>query len=266
MKEKLGNIREAWEKALAGLRKLVKNLRTSPREDSPHREKSEQASTKRRHLRILGAYLLLLIVIMTGFILGQGQRAERFSPSPGGMEALLENREAQQEEEGEEESREVILYPQEEKVTKEREEGQAAAEEEPALDQEEENFMWPLQGEIIGEYHQVYRIGSQYRLHQGIDLKAPPGTSVQASLPGRVEKVTRDPALGEVVVLSHPGDLITLYGNLAQARVEEGQEVKKGQEIALVGETALLDASPGSYLHFEVREGDISRDPMEYLP
>jgi len=264
MKEKLESIREAWEKALVGLRKLVKNFRTSSREDSPPRAKSEQASTKRRHLRILGAYLLLLIVIMTGFILGQGQRAERFSPSPGGMEALLENGEAQQEE-GEEESREVILYPREEKVTEEREEGQAA-EEEPALDQERENFMWPLQGEILAHYHQVYQVGNQYRLHQGIDLKAPRGTSVQAALSGRVEKVTLDPALGEVVVLSHPGDLITLYGNLAQARVEEGQEVKKGQEIALVGETALLDASPGSYLHFEVREGDISRDPMEYLP
>jgi len=265
MKEKLESIREVWEKALAGVRKLVRNLRTSPREDSPTREKGKQASTKRRHLGILGAYLLLLIVIMTGFILGQGQRAERFSPTPGGMEALLEDRKAQQEEEGEEESREVILYPREEKVTEEREEGQAA-EEEPALDQERENFMWPLQGEILAHYHQVYQVGNQYRLHQGIDLKAPRGTSVQAALSGRVEKVTLDPALGEVVVLSHPGDLITLYGNLAQARVEEGQEVKKGQEIALVGETALLDASPGSYLHFEVREEDITRDPMEYLP
>ncbi|RQD76761.1 MAG: M23 family metallopeptidase [Candidatus Syntrophonatronum acetioxidans] len=257
-------------RGVKGVKKVTSLPPAREKRNNPSRDREQEKAkeTKKRHLRILGAYLLLLVVIMTGFVLGQGQREEGFFSPSGDMQALGE--EEGPREQGVEEkppieleasgkTREVVLSPGEDKGEEEREEGPKAA---PAR----EEFKWPLQGEITAEFHQVYQVGSQYRLHQGIDLKAPRGASVQASLSGQVEKVTRDPALGEIVVLSHPGNFQTLYGNLDQARVEEGQQVKKGEKIALVGETALLDASRDSFLHFEVREGDIPRDPLEYLP
>lgn len=68
---------------------------------------------------------------------------------------------------------------------------------------------------------------------------------------------------GNLVVLQHAGDLLTVYAHNSELLVRTGERVTAGQLIARVGQTG--NAS-GPHLHFEVRVGQIPRDPIPYLP
>jgi hypothetical protein len=104
----------------------------------------------------------------------------------------------------------------------------------------------------------------QGRVHEGIDLAAPTGTAVQAAGDGFV-LYTGDAVrgYGNMVVLQHPGDLLTVYAHNSVVLVRPGDRVRRGQEIARVGQSGRATAP---HLHFEVRQGDAPRDPLRYLP
>jgi murein DD-endopeptidase MepM/ murein hydrolase activator NlpD len=100
--------------------------------------------------------------------------------------------------------------------------------------------------------------------HEGIDLPAPVGTPVFAAADGRV--VYAGGAVrgyGNLIVLKHGGDLLTAYAHNSVLLVSQGQSVRAGDRIALVGQSG---HATGPHLHFEVRSGQIPRDPMTYLP
>jgi len=100
--------------------------------------------------------------------------------------------------------------------------------------------------------------------HEGIDLPAPVGTPVFAAADGRV--VYAGAAIrgyGNLIVLKHAGDLLTAYAHNSVLLVSQGQSVRAGDRIALVGQSG---HATGPHLHFEVRSGQIPRDPMSYLP
>jgi murein DD-endopeptidase MepM/ murein hydrolase activator NlpD len=100
--------------------------------------------------------------------------------------------------------------------------------------------------------------------HEGIDLPAPVGTPVFAAADGRV--VYAGNAIrgyGNLIVLKHAGDLLTAYAHNSVLLVSQGQTVRAGDRIALVGQSG---HATGPHLHFEVRSGQIPRDPMSYLP
>jgi murein DD-endopeptidase MepM/ murein hydrolase activator NlpD len=102
------------------------------------------------------------------------------------------------------------------------------------------------------------------RLHEGIDLPAPAGTPVYAAADGEV--VYAGDAIrgyGNLLVLQHEGDLLTVYAHNSELLVKAGDRVTVGQRIALVGQSG---RATGPHLHFEVRAGQIPRDPMSYLP
>jgi len=100
--------------------------------------------------------------------------------------------------------------------------------------------------------------------HQGIDLPAPIGTPVFAAADGKVVYAGNGiRGYGNLVVLKHPGDLLTVYAHNSVLLVSEGQAVRVGDRIALVGQSG---QATGPHLHFEVRRGQIPRDPMSYLP
>ena len=68
---------------------------------------------------------------------------------------------------------------------------------------------------------------------------------------------------GNLIVLKHAGDLLTVYAHNSDLLVSQGQAVRAGDRIALVGQSG---HATGPHLHFEVRSGQIPRDPMSYLP
>ncbi len=108
-------------------------------------------------------------------------------------------------------------------------------------------------------YHPILRIRL---MHEGIDLVADVGTSVYATGDGNVSYVGPRGGYGTVVEINHGFGYTTLYGHLSKALVREGQKVKRGQVIALSGDSGL---STGPHLHYEVLKNGIHVDPTAYF-
>ena len=99
--------------------------------------------------------------------------------------------------------------------------------------------------------------------HTGVDIAAAEGTVVVASADGRVIFSGEDEVLGLMVAVDHFGVYLTRYAHNAALIVEVGERVRKGQPIALVGNTG---QSSGPHLHFEIWERGVPGDPLAYLP
>lgn len=109
----------------------------------------------------------------------------------------------------------------------------------------------PVEGRIIRAY-------SRGR-NDGVGIGAPAGTQVSAAAAGTVAAITRDTDQVPILVIRHENNLLTVYANIDDIRVERGARVSRGDTIATVRR------GDPSFLHFEVREGLESVDPMPYL-
>jgi murein DD-endopeptidase MepM/ murein hydrolase activator NlpD len=101
------------------------------------------------------------------------------------------------------------------------------------------------------------------RQHYGIDISGKVGDPVLASADGLVVFAGWTPELGNMVVISHSDDYITVYGHNDRLNVQERQRVKKGDLIALLGKTGY---SMGPHLHFEVWNKGLAVDPQTIIP
>ena len=77
------------------------------------------------------------------------------------------------------------------------------------------------------------------------------------------EAVGEDPVLGVDMTISHAQGLTSLYAGLADPCVAEGDAVKQGQKIAVLGEPMPLEEKQGTHLHFSVSENDKAKNPKE---
>lgn len=100
------------------------------------------------------------------------------------------------------------------------------------------------------------------KLHAGIDLAAPEGTPYRAVHAGVVTKAGWFGGYGYCVIVQHPDGSEAVYGHSSELRVREGQEVKAGDELGLVGNTG---HSYGSHLHLELHVNGEPKDPIPYL-
>ena len=99
--------------------------------------------------------------------------------------------------------------------------------------------------------------------HQGVDYTVPEGSSVFATADGVVkETATRNSTSGKTVVIDHGNGYETRYANLSEINVQKGQRVRRGDIIALSGNTGL---SLAPHLHYEVRYQGMRVDPVHYF-
>lgn len=110
---------------------------------------------------------------------------------------------------------------------------------------------YPVQGKIIKTY-------SKGR-NDGIDIAAAPGAPVNAAEAGTVAAITKDSNNVPIVVIRHSQKLLTVYQNVGNITVKKGESVARGQRIAS------LRGGDDAYVHFEVRDGFESIDPLNYL-
>jgi murein DD-endopeptidase MepM/ murein hydrolase activator NlpD len=91
------------------------------------------------------------------------------------------------------------------------------------------------------------------RLHEGVDIAAPPGAPVLAVADGVVEEAGQGGGYGRYVKVAHAAGVRTIYAHLGaiEADVKPGRLVKIGAPIARVGSTG---TSTGPHLHFEIRD------------
>jgi len=124
----------------------------------------------------------------------------------------------------------------------------------------EEDFCWPLKGKVVSSYGQYYK----GMLNKGVNIQAPSYTPVVAARSGKVVFSSSGfYGFGKVLIISHGEGLATVYGRNSELLVKKGDYIKKGTVIARVGRAG---RDKSSYLHFEVRKGQIAQNPYFYLP
>lgn len=121
--------------------------------------------------------------------------------------------------------------------------------------------IWPVAGWVTREFQQ--EDDSIVAPHFGLDVAARENAPVLSSADGIVTFADWDQHLGWLVEIDHGYDLATRYGHNARLRVERGQLVRRGQIIALVGNTG---RSTAPHLHYEVWKDNAPVDPRGYLP
>lgn len=121
--------------------------------------------------------------------------------------------------------------------------------------------IWPAAGWVTREFQRGDDpiVGT----HFGLDIAAREGAPVLSAADGVVTTADWDQNLGWLVEIDHGYDLVTRYGHNATLRVDRGQPVRRGQIIALVGNTG---RSTAPHLHYEVWKDGVPADPRGYLP
>jgi murein DD-endopeptidase MepM/ murein hydrolase activator NlpD len=124
----------------------------------------------------------------------------------------------------------------------------------------EGDFLWPIRDDI----RITSTLGPRWgKFHAGLDISAAKGTIIVASMEGRVVKSEYMGGYGNVIIIESRNNFITKYGHNSINLVKEGDFVKKGQIIALVGSSG---RSTGPHVHFEIRIKDVPLEPMDFLP
>ncbi len=98
-----------------------------------------------------------------------------------------------------------------------------------------------------------------WRAHLGVDYAAPTGTAVRSVGDGVVEFAGVQNGFGNVVMVKHRNNNLTVYAHLSRIAVRGGQSISQGQNVGAVGQTGW---ATGPHLHFEFRVNGAHRDPL----
>ena len=119
-------------------------------------------------------------------------------------------------------------------------------------------FIWPVEGALTSPFG--VRKGKR---HDGIDIAAPLGTEIRAAADGTVLFAgNHHDGYGNLVIIKHKNNLVTVYAHTQRYFVKEDDEVRQGQVIAKVGRSGRAN---GPHVHFEIRDGVRPRNPMFFL-
>ncbi|SFP63081.1 M23 family metallopeptidase [Sphingomonas rubra] len=120
-------------------------------------------------------------------------------------------------------------------------------------------FVWPVDGQVVKRFGR----GASGERNDGIKIAVPVSTPVVATADGVVAYAGDGiAALGGLVIIKHGGGWTSVYGHASKLLVSRGQSVKRGQTIALSGDTGFADRPE---VHFELRRGRTPVDPQGQL-
>jgi murein DD-endopeptidase MepM/ murein hydrolase activator NlpD len=104
--------------------------------------------------------------------------------------------------------------------------------------------------------------GGKVKMHEGVDIANHPGTPIKATADGVVTFANTKAGYGQTVILDHGYGLQTWYAHTRKILVKNGQKVRRGDTVALLGNTG---RSTGPHCHYEVRVNGIPVDPLSYI-
>jgi murein DD-endopeptidase MepM/ murein hydrolase activator NlpD len=127
-----------------------------------------------------------------------------------------------------------------------------------------ESFAWPASGTLTGFYGSArWFNGKERSWHKGLDIANVTGTPVYAANGGIVRLALPDSYFnGNVVLIDHGHQIVTLYSHLDSLTVRDGQAVKRGQKIGTIGSTG---RSTGPHLHLGLYWRKLPLDPRLLL-
>lgn len=125
----------------------------------------------------------------------------------------------------------------------------------PVKNAQKIQWMWPAKGNIVAKY-------SPSSGQKGIDIAGTLGESIYAAASGKVAYCGNGlRGYGNLIIIKHNDEFLSAYAHNQTLLVHEGQQVKKGQKIATMGNTE----SKRVMLHFEIREAGKSVNPLMYI-
>ena len=123
--------------------------------------------------------------------------------------------------------------------------------------------IWPTKGWVSSPFgYRTSPFTNQREFHSGLDISARIGTPVIATADGVVSTYGKTHGYGNLLTINHGYGFKTRYGHLSKILVKKGQAVKRGDTIALVGNTG---RSTGPHLHYEVYVDGIPTNPAQYI-
>jgi len=123
--------------------------------------------------------------------------------------------------------------------------------------------IWPVKGWLTAGFGQRRSpFTGQRQMHEGVDIANTVGTPIIAPADGIVTYTGPLGGFGDVVSVDHGHKISTFYAHLQQHKVSQGQRVRRGDVIGLVGTTGRVT---GPHLHYEIQVNEVSVDPTKYV-
>lgn len=123
--------------------------------------------------------------------------------------------------------------------------------------------IWPARGWVTSAFgYRRSPFTNMRELHEGVDIATRAGSPIVATANGVVIRSGRDNSYGKMVEVDHGYGIITRYGHNSKNLVKTGDRVKRGEVIALVGNTG---RSTGPHSHYEVILNGVPVNPLRYI-
>ena len=123
--------------------------------------------------------------------------------------------------------------------------------------------IWPTHGWLSSSMgNRADPLTGEKDFHPGLDITADKGDPVYATADGKVSSAAMAGNYGNLVVIDHGFGIETRYGHLSAFKVHDGQVVKRGDLLGLVGMTG---RTTGAHLHYEVRANGRILNPLQLL-
>ena len=123
--------------------------------------------------------------------------------------------------------------------------------------------IWPTRGWVTSRFgYRMSPFTGRREFHKGIDIAARKNAPVIVSADGIVESIGWNRGYGRLMTVRHGYGIITRYAHLQKTLVKRGQYVKRGDTIALVGNSGV---TTGFHLHYEVHLNRVAVNPYRYI-
>jgi murein DD-endopeptidase MepM/ murein hydrolase activator NlpD len=123
--------------------------------------------------------------------------------------------------------------------------------------------IWPAQGWATSGFgNRISPFTNQKEFHEGFDISARIGTEIIAPADGVISEIGKTYGFGNLLVISHGYGIKTIYGHLSKSLVKKGQSVKRGDKIALIGNSG---RTTGPHLHYEIQLNGMPVNPQNYI-
>lgn len=118
----------------------------------------------------------------------------------------------------------------------------------------------PVDGKLTSAYgYRVNPVTGKYTFHTGMDIAAPEGTPIKATLAGVVSEVASDQTYGNYCIIDHGDGVTSFYAECAEINVKKGDKIAAGGLVGTVGTTGI---TTGPHLHFEIRINSKNHNPQ----
>jgi murein DD-endopeptidase MepM/ murein hydrolase activator NlpD len=125
-----------------------------------------------------------------------------------------------------------------------------------SFDLDKMDFIAPIEGIITNDFNPIEK-------HSAIDIVSKVNSPIMSVLDGYIVFTGSTLEEGNVIYIQHKNNVLSVYKHLASVNVKQGEYVKRGQVIALLGNTGLITSGP--HLHFELWSNGVAINPKDYI-